>query len=99
MKKWGSENELYCKKLYDAIMRNLELVYDDGIYAGKEGCLRLAREYAYGLLDYHDEKQIREDIQASYGVLCVRVYNLRPPVDAWEWVREIKKAMGKERLI
>ena len=95
MKKWENENELHCQKLYDAIMRNPSLVHDGGMYADKEGCLRLAREYGYALRDFKDERQIREDIQASYGVLCVRAYNLRPPVDAKEWIREIKKVLGR----
>ena len=40
----------YCETLYQAAMRNHENLFAEGcIYNGKEGCLRLAREYGAGL--------------------------------------------------
>ena len=97
MKKWGNDQELYCKKIYDALMRNPSLLREGGIYAGREGCLRLAREYGCGLIDYRDDKKIKEDIQASYSTLCVRAYSLKPPISAKEWTNEILCAIQEGR--
>lgn len=92
--------ELYCKRIYDAAMSNYaNLFRDGGIYEGKEGCLRLAREYGYGLADYKTQKEIDNDIGSSYSVLCVRVYQLKPPVDAKEWIAEINKGLANGKII
>lgn len=83
--------ELYCKTLYNAMCHNLEnLVGENGLYQGKAGCMRLAREYGHALVDFRDDPvRVKEEVSSSYSVLCVRVYQLRPPVDAKEWNREI----------
>jgi hypothetical protein len=77
-------------------MSNYENLFgQNGFYSGREGCLRLAREYGYALNDYNDEKQVKNDISSSYSALCVRVYRLNPPVSAKEWVEEVKKGRRK----
>ncbi len=58
------------------------------LYEGKEGCLRLAREYGYGLRDY-PEKERKDAISSSYSIIVVKGYNLKPPVDAKDWFKEI----------
>lgn len=92
-------SELYCAKLHDAIQRNSEnfIWGEDALYSGVEGCLRLAREYGYALPDLKDEKLIHDDITSSYSVLCVRAYNLHPPVDAKDWVNAIYEGLAKAR--
>ena len=62
------------------------------LYNGENGALRLAREYGYGLNDFNIKE--REDvIKSSYSVLCVRFYNLKPPIDAKKWINEINKTI------
>ena len=67
-----------------------------GLYSGREGALRLAREYGYGLADYSD-KEAFDALGRSYGLICVIGYDLKPPVDAKEWVREVREAMNKRK--
>ena len=62
------------------------------IYEGKEGALRLAREYGFGLAFYDNGKQ---EVVNSYSALAVRVYNLNPPLDSGEWNKEVEKARQK----
>jgi hypothetical protein len=73
-------------------------LHNTNIYHGREGALRLAREYGYGLNDspYHEAK---EALQASYGIICVKGYNLKPPIDAKEWVNAAMSKMKHEELI
>lgn len=87
-----STTELHCQKLYRAIMSNYKNLMLD-VYAGKDGCKRLAREYGVALRDIHDPKQRHNEITSSYGVLCVRAYLLKPPIDAKEWAKEINSVL------
>lgn len=80
----------YTEKLLSALHVYINNNQGYGLYEGKEGCLRLAREYGYGLKDYV-EKERFDMVQSSYSILCVRVYNLKPPVDAKLWIGEIFK--------
>lgn len=77
----------YTHNLLQALFSNYENVMQ--LYSGREGALRLAREYGYGLND-SPENERNEMIQSSYGYLCVRFYNLKPPINAKEWVNEIR---------
>lgn len=70
-------------------------IEEDGIYYGKDGALRLAREYGYGLLDF-SEKDAREELRSSYGKICVICFNLKPPIDAKEWITEIENKWNSE---
>lgn len=67
----------------------------EGMYYGREGALRFAREYAVGLLDF-PEKDAREELKCSYGKLCVLCYDLKPPIDASEWIGEIIRMWESE---
>ena len=78
----------YTHNLLQALFSNYENVMQ--LYSGRDGALRLAREYGYGLND-SPKKERDEMIQNSYGYLCVRFYNLKPPIDVKEWIKEIKK--------
>ncbi len=78
----------YMENLYRALIingKNLTEIYD-----GKEGALRLAREFGYGLNDF-PEDQRKDIISSSYSYLCVRFYNLKPPIDAKDGIKEIYK--------
>jgi len=79
----------YTDRFYKAAMANLEnLIGPDGIYHGVEGALRMAREYGRGLsLDEMDAAK------SSYSCICVRVYLLKPPISAKDWIDEILKVM------
>lgn len=78
---------------YTAAVRNaISLIHRDcHLYQGEEGAKRLAREYGAGLSDF-PEKEAWEALRASYTELCVRGYDLRPPIDAKEWIAEVMKA-------
>lgn len=76
----------YMENVYHALMGNRKNLMQ--LYEGKNGCLRLAREFGYGFNDFPKD-QHRDIISSSYGYLCVRFYNLKPPVDAKDWVKEI----------
>jgi hypothetical protein len=80
----------YTDKMYNVLMGNRQNLMS--IYEGKNGALRLAREYGYGLNDF-TEKERKDIIGSTYGALCVRFYNLKPPIDAKQWVTEIIKSI------
>lgn len=67
---------------------------DCHLYQGKEGALRIAREYGYGLADF-DEKEAENEIRNSYMSLCVRGYDLKPPIDAKDWNKAVKEGYQK----
>ena len=67
-----------------------------GLYSGREGALRLAREYGYGLAEY-PEKEAFDALGRSYGMICVIGYDLKPPLDAKDWVREVRKAIERRK--
>ena len=55
-----------------------------GLYGGVDGCRRFARECAPAILDFGDYG--RKNIGSTYGGVCVISYDLKPPVDAKQWV-------------
>ena len=69
-----------------------------GPYSGREGALRLAQEYGYGLAEY-PEKEAFDALGRSYGMICVIGYDLKPPLDAKEWVREVRKGMERRKEV
>lgn len=75
-----------------AAMRNC--VQEDGLYYGAEGAKRLARECGSALLDFPDGEK---NISSTYSGICVRVYDLRPPIDAGTWNDELRKGMERAR--
>ena len=71
------------------------LIEPDGVYFGREGHERFARECGYALNDF-DETDRAEIASASYGKLYVKHCNLKPILDAKEWIG-IMKAQVKHR--
>lgn len=82
----------YTNNLYNALCIFKSNNNGYSIYEGKEGCLRLAREYGYGLRDFA-ENDVKKIISSTYSMLCVRFYDLKPPIDAKEWFNQIYKAI------
>lgn len=69
-------------------------ISESGLYYGIEGAKRFARECGPALLDFQDgEKQI----WSTYSGICVRAYDLKPPIDAKTWLNELKKGMERAR--
>jgi len=89
----GTANE-YTNKVYQSIISNWHNLMAAGcMYDGKEGAKRLAREYGRGLADF-SEKEAWNELKGSYGSLCVKLYNLKPPIDAKVWNKEVIKGAG-----
>ena len=82
----------YMTKMRSVVSRHLN--DPDSIYYGKDGHLRLARECGYSLNDFNETGQ-REILSGSYGMIYVIGCNLKPILDAKEWIEEMKR--GKER--
>lgn len=61
-----------------------KLIKPDGIYSGREGHIRLARECGYALNDF-DRKGQTYILQGSYGTIYVSGCRLRPILSAAEW--------------
>lgn len=64
-------------------------IAENGIYSGKNGALRLGREFGYGLGDFGQVGY--DEIQSTYPALCVISYDLKPPVDASEWIAAVRE--------
>lgn len=72
------------------------LCRDGGIYAGREGAERFAREVGYAVEDY---AKIGDDaVRGSYSGICVIAYDLKPPVDAKDWIKWVNEGWEKENL-
>lgn len=82
----------YMDNLYNALMSNYSNCLN--YYEGKEGALRLARDFGYGI-PYSPKNEWDNVIKSSYTVLCVRFYRLKPPVNAKEWINEIWESINK----
>ncbi len=68
----------------DSAIRDL-LINPDSMYYGRDGHERFARECGYALNDF-DEKDRKEISSASYGKLYVKHCNLKPILNAKEWI-------------
>lgn len=68
---------------------NLEKLYD-----GKKGCLRLAREFGYGIPD-SPKDEWNYVINNSYTRLCKTLYSFEPPINEKQWIDEIWKSINK----
>jgi len=83
----------YTYELHQAILSNYQnIMGEGGIYHGKEGIRRLARDYGRGL-SRSSKKEIEYEIQNSYGSLLVMVTNMKPLLDAKEWNDEVRKGL------
>jgi hypothetical protein len=65
-----------------------------GLYGGRDGHLRLAREIGYALNDFNDNQQ-RHILTSSYSVIYVRACFLNPTLDAKDWINEMIKGKRK----
>jgi hypothetical protein len=68
---------------------------DMHIYSGRDGHLRMAREIGYALNDFSEDEQ-RDILQDSYSKLYVKHCNLKPILDAKEWMNEMRR--GKDKI-
>ena len=82
------EAEVYMSKMRGAVGDHL--INPDSIYYGKDGHLRLARECGVALNDF-DEAGQKEILSGSYGIIYVIGCDLKPILDAKEWISEMKK--------
>ena len=71
------------------------LIAPEGTWSGKDGHLRLARECGYALRDF-DEPSQQYILQASYSTIYIVGCNLKPILDAKEWIAEMKKGMERK---
>jgi hypothetical protein len=88
MKAGLTEARQYLNSMRNAIGDHL--INPNSIYYGKEGNLRLARECGYALNDFNTEGQ-QEILHSSYGSIYVIGCNLKPILDAKEWITEMSK--------
>ena len=72
-----------------------KLIDPDSIFYGRAGHERMAREFGYDLNDFNEHDQ-RELLSASYGRLYVKHCNLKPILDAKEWIGIAKSRIKKE---
>lgn len=79
----------YASRVSSSAMR---LCRDGGLYSGKDGAMRFGRECGYALPDFPDYEKL---ISSTYSSICVRAYNLSPPIDAKDWVVAIKSGINK----
>lgn len=71
-----------------------KLINPEGMYDGREGHLKLAREVGYALADFND-KEIKHITGSSYGNIYVIGCNLKPILDAKEWVMGLEEGHKK----
>lgn len=83
----------YIREMRNAIGNKL---IKSGIYEGREGHLKLAREIGYALTDFNDE-EIKHIKGLSYGSIYVICCNLKPILDAKEWIEGLTE--GHKRAI
>ena len=69
---------------------------EPGTYSEREGHLKLAREIGYALADFND-KEIKHIKASSYGGIYVIGCNLKPILDAKEWIEGLTE--GHKRAI
>lgn len=62
------------------------LINPKSIYYGRKGHERLARECGYALNDFNETDR-KEITSASYGKLYVKHCNLKPILNADEWIK------------
>lgn len=61
-----------------------QLIAPEGLYSGRKGHERFARECGFALNDFCEEDR-KEILSASYGKLYVKHCALKPILDAKEW--------------
>lgn len=87
-----TEARNYMHEMGQAVMQHL--LKEEGLYSNRDGHLRLARECGYALNDFTSEGQ-REILHGSYGQIYVIGCNLKPLLDASEWINEMRSQIKK----
>lgn len=86
---FGKEKAIdYMQKMRSAV--GTHLIDPESIYYGREGHLRLAREFGYGLNDFNEDGK-QEILHGSYSVVYVTGCYLKPILNAKEWIEEMRK--------
>lgn len=91
------ENEVLNFKgyMYAISSAALRLCIDkDSMYYGVEGAKRLGRECGVAIADFKLDPQ--DAITSTYSGICVRAYNLRPPIDNKEWCKAMWEGYNRE---
>ena len=92
MKLGHKEFSDYMQRVVNAAGRHCS--EQDGFYHGKDGAMRFARECGPALLDFANPESL---VSSTYSGICVRAYNLKPPIDAKEWNKNIVIGMDRAR--
>jgi len=85
----------WMRRVANALTGTYELTHDGGVYEGTEGAKRLGRECGPALLDF-GEYGIK-NIGATYSGICVIGYNLKPPIDAGDWLNAVREGYEKAK--
>lgn len=88
-----NEAKDYMSRMYNAI--GDKLINPESIYSGRTGHERFARECGFVLNDF-DEQGRKEILQGSYSCLYVRGCNLKPILDAKEWIHIMEEQLKEE---
>ena len=73
-----------------------QLINPNSIYYGREGHKRFARECGVALNDFC-EKDRKEILSSSYGRLYVKHCNLKPILDAKQWISIMRSQIKEEK--
>ena len=92
MKLGHKEFSDYMQRVVSAAGRHC--LEQDGIYRGKDGAMRFARECGYALPDFENPASL---VSSTYSGICVKAYYLRPPIDAKVWNKNIMIGMERAR--
>ena len=65
----------------------------NSVYYGREGHLRLAKECGIALRDF-DTRGRREILSGSYSAIYVAGCNLKPILDAKEWITAMRSMIS-----
>jgi hypothetical protein len=93
MKKGVKEAVTYMQSMRGVI--GSHLINPNSIYYGVCGHLRFARECGCALNDFDEEGQ-QEILHSSYSVIYVTGCNLKPLLNAKEWITEMSKQIKGE---
>lgn len=80
----------YIKNMRSAI--GMHLINPDSIYYGKAGHERLARECGYALNDFNESER-KELLSCSYSSIYIIGCNLKPILNASEWINIMKSQL------
>lgn len=84
----------YMRRMRGAV--GTQLIEIDGTYAGRDGHLRLARECGVALADF-DESGRNEILKGSYSAIYIIGCDLKPILDAGEWIKEMRVSYLREK--